>query len=274
MKKFNLKKVILTIVCWAATLIFLFPLIWFSMLSIKHPQLTFATPPVFLFVPTFEAYREVIFEGAVIQQLLNSIIIAGGSTIACLILGIPAAYAFARFRFRLRRNLLFGFLSVRMAPPIAILLPFYLLMREFDLVGTRTSLILINLIVNLPLVIWLMRDFLNEVPESLDEMAMVDGCSRFQAFLRVVLPLAAPGIVVCTVFAFIFAWNEFLFALVFSNAHTQPLTVGATSFWTNAQLEWHKLAAVATITALPPLFLSFFLGKFLIRGLTFGAIKG
>lgn len=266
------KTIALTVVVWLATVVFLFPVVWFVLLSLKPPQLTFATPPAVVFKPTLEAYRETIFSGYS-KQLWNSCIVAGASTLFSLLLGVPAAYAFDRFTFRGRRDMLFWLLTVRMAPPIAVILPFYLVMRTLGLVGSRTSLILINLTVNLPLVIWLMKDFFNEVPHSLDESAMVDGGSRWQAFRQVVLPLATPGIVVSTVFAFIFAWNEFLFALVLSNVHTQTLTVAATSFWTNVQLQWNKLAAVAVVTILPPFVLAFVLGRYLIRGLTLGAVK-
>lgn len=264
----------LTVIAWGATLLFLFPILWFALLSLKPPQLTFANPPAFLFIPSLAAYTETAFSTQTLQQLLNSLIVAGGSTLLSLLVGIPAAYAFSRFHFRGRRNLMFWFLSVRMAPPIAVLLPFYLLMRQLDLVGTHFAMILVNLTINLPLVIWMLKDFMSDVPDSLDESAMVDGCSRFKAFRLIVLPLAAPGIVVCTVFAFIFSWNEFLFAMVFSNVNTQTLTVGATNFWTNVQLEWHKLASVSIVTIMPPLLISFFLGKFLVRGLTMGAVKG
>jgi multiple sugar transport system permease protein len=274
MSKSKGKIAVMTVIAWFATLLFLFPILWFFLLSLKDPQLTFASPPVFFFTPTLQAYEEILFHSNAPKQLVNSLIVAGGNTLLCLALGVPAAYAFSRFRFRGRRDLLFTFLSVRMAPPIAVLLPFYLLMRNLNLVGTHLAMILINVTVNMPLVIWLMKDFFNEVSESLDEMAMIDGCSRFKAFWRIVLPLALPGIMVSTVFAFIFSWNEFLFALVFSNMHTQTLTVGTASFWTNVQLEWHKLAVAATMTIIPPLVLAISLGKMLIRGLTLGAVKG
>jgi len=265
-------RVLLTIIVWVATLAFLFPVIWFLLLSLKSPDLIFATPPVFWFKPTLGAYRETILSGYS-NQLWNSLLVASGSTAVCLILGVPAAYAFDRFTFFGRKDLLFWMLSVRMAPPIAVVLPFYLVMRRLELVGTLTALILVNLTVNLPLVVWLMKDFFAEVPRSLDESALVDGATRLRAFVNIIFPLAAPGIVVSTVFAFIFSWNEFFFALILSSINSQTLTVAAASFWTNVQLEWHKLAAVSMVTILPPFLLAFLLGRYLVRGLTFGAVK-
>ena len=257
---------------WLAVFLFFFPLLWFALLSLKPPRLTFAAPPPLFFEPTLKAYIQTIFGGGFVQELWNSFAIAGGCTLLCMLFGIPAAYGFARFNFPGRRDTLIWLLSLRMAPPIAVLLPFYLLMRATGLVGTLTSMILINFVVNLPLFIWLLKDFFREVPVSLEESAMVDGCTRVQAVIRIALPLAAPGIVVATVFAFIFAWNEFLFALVFSSSDTQPLTVAAANFWTNVQLEWHLLAAVSTVTVLPPLLLAFLLGKYIVRGLTLGGV--
>ncbi|MGH6915231.1 MAG: carbohydrate ABC transporter permease, partial [Geminicoccales bacterium] len=205
---------------------FLGPIVWILLLSVKPAALALQSPPVFWFEPTLREFREVFGERSLYPRfMLNSVIVAGGNTLLSLLLGLPAAYAFARLRFRLCHDLLVWILSVRIAPPIAVLLPFYLIMREIGLLDRHLALILIYLTFNLPFLVWIMKGFFEEVPIELEEAARMDGLSTLETFRAVVLPLVRPGIVITAIFAFIFSWNEFLFALVLTNQRAQTLPV-------------------------------------------------
>ena len=250
-----------------------FPLLWFLSLAFKEAKLTFTVPPTLISRPTLSAFRDVFTKGSSSQNLFNSLIVACATTVLSILAALPAAYGFARFRFKRSQDLLFWILSLRMAPAIAVVIPYYLLMRDLHLLGSYASLIIIYLSFNIPLTVWMMKGAIEEVPAELDESARIDGCSRLGAFFRIVLPLTSSGLVVTAVLCFIYSWNEFLFALVLTTNRTQTLPVAAVGFWTNVLLEWNKIAAISFVCLIPPLALSLLFRKYIVRGLTLGAIK-
>src|SRR5699024_10359049 len=214
----------------AAVLIWAVPVIWVIVTSIKPRHAIFTSPPTLLFVPTLHNYAEVVRDSGIIGSIGNSLIISVFSTALAILVAIPAAYSFARLRFRARTTLTFYTLLMQMAPPMGMLIPFYWAMSRFHLLDTFTGLIAIYLTITIPFSVWLMMTYFAEIPVELEEAALVDGASRFGAFYRVVMPLAAGGIAVTTIFAFINAWNDFLYAVVLSGPKTQPATVAIFGF--------------------------------------------
>jgi multiple sugar transport system permease protein len=254
-------------------LFFCFPIFWTVLTSIKPLDLIPKSPPVWLFAPTLEHYWSILTQRALLSSLWNSLSIAALSTLLALLVGAPAAYVFARFRFRGKESLAFYFLSARMAPPIAMILPFFLISRDLGLLDTRFILIVAYMSFNFAFVIWLLRGFFAEIPAEIDEAAMIDGCSRFGAFVRVVLPLAGPGLAASAIICFIFSWNEFLFALILTNLSAKTMPVLAAGFVTDRLVLWGKLCASAVIIYLPVMIFALLTRRHLVRGMTLGAIR-
>ncbi|MBA2595632.1 MAG: carbohydrate ABC transporter permease [Chloroflexia bacterium] len=241
--------------------------------SIKTANQTFAMPPVFVFQPTFDHYREVFAEGAVTKGLRNSLIVASLSTLLALLLGTPAAYAMARFDFRGKASLWFWIISNRFISPIVVALPFFLLARDLSLLDSHWVLILTYLTFNIPLVIWLCIDQFRAIPRDIDQAAMVDGANQWQALRTVVLPLAIPGLVVAAILCFVFSWNEFLFALVLTRAEAKTAPVEAANFMTGFGVRWGAMMATGTLIVLPVVVFAAIVSRHLVRGLTMGAVK-
>ncbi len=255
----------------AILLPFLFPLAWMFISSLKTQVQNTAYPPVWIFMPTLNNYREVFIKNPFFQFTWNSMVVAAGSTGLALLLGLPASYAIARFR---RTGIALAILTARMAPGIGYLIPWFILFTKAKMIDTYTALILTHLIVALPLVLWVMIGFFEDVPGELIEAARIDGCSNFRAFFRVALPLAKPGIVATGILSFIFSWNNFLFSLIIAGFKTRTLPIAVYNFLSYEEINWGGLTAAATIITLPVLILSLFIQKHIVRGLTFGAVKG
>ncbi|MFQ6065901.1 MAG: carbohydrate ABC transporter permease [bacterium] len=253
----------------------LFPIYWTVTTSFKSKAEVLSTPPVWIFRPILDSYNYITFARiAFPRYMLNSIIISLGATAIAITVGSLAGYAFARYRFRGKENLAFWMLSTRMMPPPAVVLPIYILMRGFKLIDTHLAPILTDSIITIPFAVWVMRGFFEEIPVDLEEAALVDGCSRWAAFLRIVLPLSLPGLVVTSLFCIMFSWNEFLFALVLTSTKAKPATVAATEFRGWMETAWGPATAAATIIMIPILVITLFLQRHLVRGLTLGAVKG
>jgi multiple sugar transport system permease protein len=220
-------------------------------------------------------YSDVINARNFARLSLNSIIITFGATFLALVIGVPAAYAFSRFRFRGHRGLAQWILSMRFMPPVAIAIPVYLLMNDLHLLDTYWGLIIPYTGFSLPLVVWLMIGFFDEVPAELDDGALIDGCSRLGTLLRVVLPLTAPGLAATAIFSVIFTWNEFLVGLfIVSTQAAETIPVGAAGLISAERpIQWNVAATVGVITVIPVLFFAFFVQKYITRGFTAGAIK-
>jgi multiple sugar transport system permease protein len=244
--------------------------------SIKSIGDVYTWPPKFVFQPTLDNYVRAFTSPEVnyLQHLGNTIIMSFFGVLGAISLGLLGAYAVARFRFWGRDSMSFDILTIRMFPPIAAVLPIFVLWNYLNLIDTYPGLIILYVAFNLPLGIWLMRSFIEDLPVELEEAAMIDGCSRMQAFYRIVLPLASPGIVATTVICLLFTWNEFLFAFILTGRHTWTLPVALTTYLGPKHTDWSGLAASATLTMLPPLIFALLMQRYMVRGLTLGAIKG
>lgn len=254
------------------------PVYWMITISFKREVDQFALPPKwFVFTPTLEHYADAFINRSFGQYLFNSLFVAVASTICALVIGTLAAYALARFRlpWNLDRKLALWILSTRMFPAIVTAVPLFLIMRALWLVNTRLSLIIVYTALNLPFVVWMMRGFFAEVPRDLEEAAMVDGDSRMGAFWRVVLPLVAPGLAATAVFCLIVSWNEFLFALVLTQTDdAMTLPVGIAGRVTQYGIKWGAMSAAAVVAMVPILVFALSVQRYLVRGLSLGAVKG
>src|ERR671915_35076 len=266
------------LVLGAALLAALAPVYWMFTISLKSELDQFAVPPPwFNFTPTLEHYYDAFVTRSFGQYLITSAIVAVISTICALVLGTLAAYSLARFRlpYDLDRRLSLWILSTRMFPAIVTAVPLFLMMRDVRLLNTRLSLIIVYTAFNLPFVVWMMRGFFADLPRDLEEAALVDGDSRLGALVRIVLPLVAPGLAATAVFCLIVSWNEFLFALVLTQTDAaMTLPVGIAGRVTQFEIKWGVMSAAATVAIIPILVFALALQKYLVRGLSLGAVKG
>ena len=230
-------------------------------------------PAVWLFKPTLENYQAIFQKRDLLFYIKNSMIIVFFTTIISLALGTMAAYGFARFQFQRKEDLALWILSLRMLPPMAVIIPFFLMGRFLHLLDKHIFLIIVYLSFNIPFTIWMMRGFVEDIPKELEESAWVDGCSRFQSLIKIVFPLTLPGLVATAIFCVIQSWNEFALAFFLTsfNSRTVPTTV--TFFLTVMGIIWGEMAAVGVVATIPILIFAILVQKYLIRGLTFGALK-
>jgi multiple sugar transport system permease protein len=250
-----------------------FPFYWMVATSLKSQAEALANPPVWLFTPTLEHYAAALFAKGVGATLVNSLIVGTATTALAVLLGTPAAYALARYEFRGKRDLWFWFISNRMVSPIVLAVPFFLVARSLSLIDTHLVLILLYLTFTLPIVVWICTDQFRNIPPELEEAALLDGASRFAVFRRISLPLAMPGIAVSAIFAFIFSWNELLFALVLTRNQARTAPVAATSFMSGYELPWGEIMATGTLIVLPMIVFALIVSGRLVQGLTMGAVK-
>jgi multiple sugar transport system permease protein len=263
---------------WTAVLILiavviLFPVLWLVSMMFRPDATMFARPTEWLFTPTLTHFKYVL-DNEFLGFMGTSFLLGIVSTALVVIVGTPAAYAFARFDLAYRDDLFLFVLGTRMAPPICLVIPFYLIFSKTGLLDTFTGLTLAYLTFNLSFYIWVLRSFCRDLPVELEEVAMVEGYSRFAIFLRVVLPLLRSGIVSTAVLCFIFAWNEFLFAFMLGGQEIRTLPVAFPLLITTQGVRWGEMAIVGVISLLPVLIAVFLLQKHIVRGLTMGAVKG
>jgi multiple sugar transport system permease protein len=258
-----------------ATLFFIFPIFWIAVTAIKQPGEYYVFPPIwFPKKPTFVHFKTVQNVGiGGYTALKNSFIITSCSTIAVMIIGSMAAYAMARFKTG-GKNLAFIILSQRMLPPIAIVFPLFLMMRVIGWIDTYRVLILFYTTFNLPFVIWMLRGYFMEVPVETEESALVDGCSRIGALFRVVMPMVMPGVIATTVFAYIFSWTEFLFAVIFLRTRVATVPVEVASYWGSEAQLWGQAGVMALLSMIPIFVIGLAVQKHFARGLTLGSVKG
>lgn len=264
------------VLLWSLLLLIMLPTIfifyWMITLSLKTQVEAMAFPPVFIPTQiTFDGYMEVFARSAFVKYTVNSLIIAIGSTGLGLILGVPAAFSIARWRLH---RLALVVLVTRMTPGISYLVPWFIMFRSLGLTDTYITLILTHLIVGLPIIIWLMISYFEDLSAELYDASLVDGCSIYGSFCRVALPLVKPGIVVAAILAFIFSWNNFLFAVVLAGPETRTLPVAVYNIMSYEEIIWNRLAAAAVLITLPVLILTFLIQRHIVSGLTFGAVKG
>lgn len=254
--------------------IFLFPILYIISTAFKPKLLAFTTPPVWFVKPTFENFRLVIQKQGFSQNLINSLIVAFSSTTFSIVFGAPAAYAFSRYNFKGKQNLLFWILSTRMAMPIAAVIPFFMIVRTLGLYDSRISLITLYLVFNLPLSIWMMKSFFDGIPMDFEEAAFVDGCTSISAFIKIVLPLSLPGLSTTSIFCFLFSWNEFLMAMVLTGRKAKTLPVLITGYIQQTSgILWAEMSAASLIIMMPTILFTLYAQRHLLRGLTYGALK-
>jgi len=251
--------------------IMLFPFYWMVLTSFRSQVDNVSRIPVWFFTPTWENYQNVIARNNFLEFTWNSFVIAALSTGIGLLLGLPAAYSISRFK---QEGLALAILIARLTPYITYLVPWYLAFRALGLIDSYIALTLTHLIVGMPLIVWIMISFFENVPLELEEAAFVDGATRLGAFIRVILPLSAPGIVAASILAFIFSWNQFLFSLVLSGPNTQPVPVAVFNFITYGQIDFGGLGAAAVLITLPVIILTLIIQRWIVTGLTMGAVKG
>jgi multiple sugar transport system permease protein len=255
-----------------ASLVVLLPILWVVRTSLANRLIAYKIPPVWIFTPTLENYR-VIFEKYPFQQyFFNSLFISAVASMVALTLGSLAAYSIARFRTG-DPILRLSMLSTQMLPPIALVIPIFLLARVFHLWDSRLGVILAYLSFNLPYTVWILIGFFLSIPVDLEEAAMIDGCSRLQALWRIIVPVALPGLLAAGVFNFILNWNEFLFALILTGRDTRTLPVAIASLWTQQGVQIGAVSAATVLVIVPVVLLTLIIQKSLVRNLTFGSIK-
>jgi multiple sugar transport system permease protein len=274
----SFQKAITVVVLIAALAFFMFPVIWMFITSFKTEAEYFSYPPVF--IPEDFSFRNYFNAMAFppdgrggLQGLRDSLIIASATTVASVLIGSLAAYSLSRFKTG-GDNFSFWILSTRMFPPVAAALPLFLIFKEIKLLDTHLALIIANTVFSLPFVIWLLKGFFDELPAELEEAALIDGCSHWGAFTRVALPLVTPGLVATALFSFIFAWNEFMFALLLTRRNVRTLTIIVPSLVGGHEILWGEIAAIGTVAIIPGILLALLLQRYLVRGLTLGAVKG
>jgi ABC-type glycerol-3-phosphate transport system permease component len=260
-----------------------FPIAWMILTSFKPADAVMVSPPRFLFTPTLDNYVHAIYDKNFLFYIKNTLFISVASTIIVVITGSLAAYSFARYNVG-DGHLLFFILSTKMFPAIAVILPYFLIFREVGKTGVGSflgigldqpgALIISYTVFNLPFAIWLLVSFFQDIPRELEHSARLDGLSRLKVLAKVVCPLAAPGIAVTGVFTLIFSWNEFLFAYILTRKAASTVTVGVESFFTLQGILWGPVAAAATISVLPMLIFVLAMQRYMVRGLTFGAVRG
>lgn len=263
--------------------IVLFPLYWIVAMSLKDFKDIIAYPPRFSFTPTLKNYQEILFNGGSASQLdkipdfiryvINSCITSFSAVGLALVLGLPAAYSLSRNPGKSSQRIAANFMSYRFAPELAIILPLYTIFKQIGLYDTFIGMILVHQLIALPLIIWIMMSFFREIPKEMEEAAKVDGANGWMVFLLIMLPIAKGGIASAMIIAFVFSWNNLLFGLVMAGGSTMPVTMGILQTMTFDQIKWGEMAAAAVISAIPGVFIAVFAQKFLVKGLTMGAIK-
>jgi multiple sugar transport system permease protein len=251
----------------------MFPFLWLLLMSFKTNADIFAFPPKLVFTPTVENYTA-LWSSTFRTSFHNSIIVSTSSTAIALLAGVPGAYALSRTRMRREKSLALLILASRMAPPIAFTIPYFLAYRYMGLLDTKAGLILIYLTFNISLVVWLMRSFFDACPRALEEAAWIDGASPWQGFVRIILPISGPGIAATAILCFLYSWNDFFFALILTRNRAMTAPVAVVNFMNYEGWEWGKIAAGGTMVMLPVLIFSVLVRRFLIEGMTAGAVKG
>jgi multiple sugar transport system permease protein len=257
-----------------ATAFFAFPIVWMTMSSLKSDVDISAYPPKWVFAPSFESYHKLFTELNAMDALINSAFIVCAATLLAMMAGTLAAYALARFDVKNKNFIAFEILSIRMLPPMVSVIPLFIIAKQLGIFDTPWLLIAVYTLNGLPFVVWVMRVFIQEIPQSIEEAALIDGCSRFECFWRVTLPLLLPGLAATMVIIFMFAWNEFLLASILTSSSARTLPVIAASSIKAKAISWGLGSAAGVLMSLPVVALVLLMQKYLVRGLTLGAVKG
>jgi ABC-type glycerol-3-phosphate transport system permease component len=269
------RTIALVAVAAALLAVWAFPVLWALLTSFKTERDVLAYPPTVVFTPTLRNYHDVLFGSAsLLPNLLSSLIVAGASTLLTLVFAIPAAYALARLEFPAKRASGFYVLATQMLPPVGLIIPYYLVLQKVGGLDTYAGLIVIYLTFSLPFAIWLMVSYFEDIPREMEEAALLDRAGRLRALWYVILPQVRGGIAVTTIFVFLNAWNEFLFAVVLGGNRVRPVTVAMFNYISLEQTLWAKLAAGAMLAMAPVILLGLLAQRHIVKGLTVGAVKG
>jgi ABC-type glycerol-3-phosphate transport system permease component len=270
-----IRRLALTAVAGVSLAVWAFPVLWGLLTSFKSERDVLAYPPVWLFKPTLDHYREVVFgASSIVPNLWSSVVVASSATALTMLFAVPAAYALARLRFPARRVSGFYVLATQMLPPVGLIIPYYLALQKVGGLDTYSGLTLIYLTFSLPFAIWLMVSYFEDVPYEMEEAALLDRAGRLRALWYVILPQVRGGIAVTTIFVFLNAWNEFMFAVVLGGNRVRPVTVAMFNFISVEQTQWAKLAAAAMLAMAPVIVIGILAQRHIVKGLTVGAVKG
>jgi len=258
----------------AASIIAIFPIYWLLSSALKSAKDIWTIPPSFLFQPDFSHVLLVIRERGFLKYLTNSLVVSSGSTGISLFLGSLAAYALTRYPIKGGKHIAFWMISLRMMPPIVIILPLYIFFTRLRLIDTHIGLILAHITLNLPFAVWMLMGFFKEIPRELDEAALIDGCTTMGVLFRILLPLASGGLAATGVFCILWSWNDFIFAFSLTSTEAATLPVPISGFLGDYVWEWSAFYAGGSIAAVPIILIALFTQKYLVRGMTFGALRG
>lgn len=250
----------------------LFPLLWMVIITFKSDAEMYTT--TFIFNPTLENYEAVLLGTDYFKAFLDNIIVSGGAVIVSILVGVPAAYALARFNFKGKEDLAFTILSFKFAPEILVILPLFMIYQKIGLYDTYAGLIWVYQLITMPLLIWVLRGYFEDISVEVEQAAQLDGYPWYHVFLKILLPLIKPGLVAAGLLAFIFAWNSFTFSLLLSGFNIETVTVASLKYIASDTVHYGQMAVAATISAIPEVVLALLIQKHLVRGLSFGAVKG
>ncbi len=265
-------RIILYVILAAYLVFVLFPIVWLVLSSLKTRYETLLIPPAVIFKPTTEAYEKII-TGGLLKAFKNSLKIAFVDIVLALVFSIPTAYSLARFKTKFNENIGFWFLSIRMAPAFGVIVPIYIVIRQLRLLDTTFAVNIAHLLINLPFAIWLLKGYFEELPIEIEESALIDGATRFQVLLRIVLPTSMPMIVSVAILTFMFSWNEFLFVFVLTSTEGVTVPVLVAALAGTMTFDWPLMCAVSIGAMVPAFFFVFAVQRYIVRGLTLGAIK-
>ena len=255
------------------TFLFVAPVLWMITTAFKTGNQAFSPEVQWFFTPTLDNFIGIFSGSGFVNAFANSLQVSLISSFLAILVASGIAYPLARFDVRGKSQILGTILSLRIVPPIVLIIPLFLVMRTIGLTGTLTGIIMMHVFMNLPLAVWLLRGFFEDVPKEIEEAAQIDGLGNLAIFSKIVLPLAVPGVAATALLCFVFSWNEFLFASILSNASSQTLTVALTQYVTPVGTQWTQIMAAGTLVAIPVWIAALSAQKYLVRGLTFGAVK-
>jgi len=280
----SLEKILRSVAITLVLVFFLFPIVWIFLMSLQTNETILRIPPSIAFTPIIDNYTALItgqlrtaagsLQLNFMQNMFNSVLLSVCSVALSLVLGVPAAYAFARFKFRLGEDIAFTLLSFRFAPALLVLLPLSLYFKTLGLTNTYIGLIWVYQLICLPLILWIVRGYFEDISPDIEHAYRIAGNSWWRTFTRISIPLAKPGIAAAGLLAFIFAWNNFVFALILASADKQPVTVGALAFVKASGIQYGQIAAAIIISITPTLALALYAQRYLVEGLSMGAVKG
>ena len=269
----RLQSVLVGTLAWAVAALIFFPIFWMVLTSLKTELDAFATPPQFIFTPTFENYLHINERSDYFAYAWNSVLISFSATLLCMLIAVPAAYSMAFFETKRTKGTLLWMLSTKMLPPVGVLVPIYLLAKQFGLLDSRLALIVIYTLINLPIVVWMVYTYFKDIPGEILEAARLDGATTWQEIIRVLLPIARGGLASTMLLSLILCWNEAFWSLNLTSSAAAPLTALVASYSSPEGLFWAKLSAVSTLACAPILIFGWISQKQLVRGLSFGAVK-